>query len=923
VQKGLTPEQVAAAREQWGPNTIPTPKVPTYMVFVRQFTGFLPLLIAAAAFISLAVEDVQDFVIILTILMLNACFGFYEEMHAKRALEELSATLLSEIQVRRNGSTLPLCTTELVPGDVVLLVGGTTVPADVVWLRGDRDMRLDTAALTGETSPRTYPSDQYGAEMLSGMTVLSGECYAQVVRTGLQTEMGQAHANVLLQKSVRVTSVFQQKVMRVVQWLLLFCLLVIVLVFIIQGVVYDGFQDNIKETILDALSILIAAIPVALPLVLQINLALGAAYLAKQHAAIVTSLPALQDIASMSILCSDKTGTLTTAQMTVQSDRLYSTTPDQFSVDDVLKYALLCSNADKQDDPIDRAICQAAANAQISTDGFQQNKIIGFSATVKRVVAFCTAPDGQSITLAKGLPEKIIDTAAGGVDDHAVQWKVQGHDDPNFVEAFLSKDRKLNEVGYKTIALAYCAGDARKAENASKWKLIGLIPLLDPPREDTPATIAALHHANISVQMITGDHASVGRETARLIGLGTQNFWEGQNLRKEKDVNRKYDMIWQADGFCTVLPTDKQDIIMTLRHSCGMVTGMTGDGVNDVAALSAAHVGIAVQGATDAAKNAADLILTRPGLSPIYGAVLESRRIFARIKSYVVYRVAASLALVTTLAMVLFVTGCACDSLLIIMLALINDVSMIPVAYDNASATTKPQLPHAKKLVLMSIYYGFMHTVLALFFIFSMLDLDKLADLEECDVESRGFIWLYMIIFTEIMIFSVRAPSYFWRSWPSIWLVLSVLVACIVSCAVAILRNNLNVVDMGWIWAWNVAIFIVVDVGKVWFRSFIGDAPGDTIDSDILLPPPAPKSEDQLQQEKQERLAAHKQSSLSPSDTAHNVEVTGNSGSFTDGIIQNSRRLAALAQSGGVKGITKKKGKNKNATFKAPETELA
>ena len=521
--------------------------------------------------------DIEDFIIILSILFLNACFGFYEEMHAKRALDELSATLQSEIQVRRDGNTFPLPTEELVPGDIILLVGGTTVPADVAWLRGDRDMRLDTAALTGETAPRTYPSEQYGWEMLSGMTVLSGECYAQVIRTGLQTEMGKAHADVLKQKSVRVISVFQQKVMRVVQWLLLFCLLVITIVFFIQGVVYDGFKENVKETILDALSILIAAIPVALPLVLQINLALGASYLARQHAAIVTSLPALQDIASMSMLCSDKTGTLTTAQMTVQGDKLHAVSPSECPADKVLQYALLCSNADKQDDPIDRAICQAAADANITTEGYQQNKIIGFNPNVKRVVAFCTTPEGQSITLAKGLPEKVIDTASGGADDHEVQWKVKGYDDKSFVDAVMAQDAALNEAGYKTIALAMCQGDARKPENADKWQLLGLLPLLDPPREDTPATVAALHHANISVQMITGDHASVGKETARLIGLGTQNFWSGQDLRQQTDPHAKRDMIWQADGFCTVLPTDKQEIVMTLRHSCGLVCGMTGD----------------------------------------------------------------------------------------------------------------------------------------------------------------------------------------------------------------------------------------------------------------------------------------------------------------------------------------------------------
>lgn len=939
VQNGLSTAQVQQALEQYGPNTVPTPKVRAYRVFCRQFTGFLPLLIAAAAFVSLAVQDITDFAIILSILFLNACFGFYEEMHAKRALDELSATLLSEIQVRRNGTTISLPVQELVPGDVVLLVNGTTIPADVVWLHGDTDLRLDTAPLTGETSPRKYPSQQYGKEMLSGMTVLSGECYAQVIRTGLQTEMGKAHAQVLKQKSIRVTSVFQQKVMRVVQFLLLYCLIVVIIVFVVQGVVYDGFKENMKETILDSLSILISAIPVALPLVIQINLALGAAYLANQHAAIVTSLPALQDIASMSMLCCDKTGTLTTAEMTVQQEYIHAVQPETFSADQVLKYALLCSNIDKQDDPIDRAICHAAQACQISTDGYTQTKIIGFNPNVKRVVAFCTTPDGQTITLAKGLPDKIIDTTRCNIDDHEIQWKVQGHDDKAFIDAFMAKDKALNEAGYKTIALAYYTGDARIPAEDQEWQLIGLLPLLDPPRADTHATIAALHHANISVQMITGDHVSVGRETARLIGLGTKNFWEGAHLRRQTDLNVKQDMIFQADGFCTVLPSDKQEIVMTLRHSCGLVTGMTGDGVNDVAALSAAHVGIAVQGATDAAKNAADLILTKAGLSPIYGAVVESRRIFARIKSYVVYRVAASIALVTSLAIILFVTGCACDSLLIIILALINDLSMIPVAYDNASATTNPELPHAGKLVVMSLYYGVVHTVLALLFIFSMLDLDELADLEDCDQTSRGFIWLYMILFSEFMIFSVRAPSlYCFSSRPSWWLVLSVAVACIFCSVLAVYRDGLNWDDVGYLWFWNASIFIAVDVGKICMLRCIGESVGETIDASEVahLPTPSPKSEQVLQQEKESRLAVvQRLFTLSASDTTHNVQVMGREGAFTDGIVQNSKRMEIMTQSGipvrkdgGAKN-KKKKGDNKNTkndgiTFTTPsDIEMA
>jgi len=300
---------------------------------------------------------------------------------------------------------------------------------------------------------------------------------------------------------------------------------------------------------------------------------------------------------------------------------------------------------------------------------------------VKQIVAFVEDPSGKTMTIAKGLPTKIINTEAGSLDDHELQWKVDKVDDKAFNNNVTTVDANLNKSGYKTIAIGVCQGDARELGASAVWKFAGLLPMLDPPRHDTPATIESLHHANISVKMITGDHVNVGKETTRLIGLGT-SIYPGETMRNAP-AETKNQIIWDADGFGAVLPSDKREIVLTLRNHFGLVTGseyklitssimfvlVTGDGVNDAPggtnthcallcfprqfnhillfilaspALSAAQVGIAVDGATDAAKNAADLILTEPGLSPIYGAVLESRRIFTRIKSYVVYRVAAS-----------------------------------------------------------------------------------------------------------------------------------------------------------------------------------------------------------------------------------------------------------------------------------------
>ena len=417
--------------------------------------------------------------------------------------------------------------------------------------------------MTGEPIPRKYPSPDYGDVILNGTTIVSGECYGQVISTGVNTEIGKAQADVLKDKSVRVISVFEKKVMRVVQILVSVCLVITLCVLLVMGFVYDGFNKEVENTVLAALSIMIASIPVALPLVLKVNMALGASYLAKKYHAIVTTIPALQDIASMSMLCSDKTGTLTTANMSVITNRIIPV--DDFTQIDVIRYAFLCSNPDKHDDPIDGAVVRAFQESEIASEQseYEQTEIIGFNPIVKRVVAFVKHDSGMTLTVAKGLPSKIIDTEAGGRDDHVCQWRVENHDEKSFVALIRNADVELSKAGYKTIAIAMCEGDGREDDHGP-WKFVGLMPMLDPPRADTRATIESLHRANVSVKMITGDHVNVARETARLIGLGT-DIRAGYEIRAETSQQIRSQMIWDAEFFLvTRKPTQ---VMMYLQMS--------------------------------------------------------------------------------------------------------------------------------------------------------------------------------------------------------------------------------------------------------------------------------------------------------------------------------------------------------------------
>jgi H+-transporting ATPase len=515
-----------------------------------------------------------------------------------------------KIAVVRDGGAVQLLTRLLVPGDVVLLVGGCEVPADIEWLEGDV-LSVDTAALTGEPLPRKYPSEEYGRLILCGSTIRAGEAYGIVRKTGTNTEIGGAQAEIQKDKSHAKVSVFEERVLLVVKVVILTSLVDVLIIFFIQG--FAGklfFRGEVQQVLLTCLSIIIAAVPIALPLVLQVTMALGAAKMATHYHCVVTSLPALQDISSMTVLCSDKTGTLTTAKITIHAESVWAN--EGFTKDDVVLYAGLASSRDKKEDAIDRSVINhfdkvfGMAKAMAMTAEYTKTRSVGFNPIYKRVLFEYSHPVHGKVTVSKGLPNKVLDTADGGEDEAEDQWTCDRFAE---LKPIIKKvDFDFSKAGYKTLGVAVKIGDG-------PWKYVGILPMLDPPRHDTKQTIANLNAAGIEVKMITGDHLNIAKETARLVGLGV-NIHAGSEIR---DGSHSADeLIHDSNGFAQVLPRDKREVVLVLKDKYKYVVGMTGDGVNDAPALSAAQCGVAVDDATDAAKNAAAIILTSPGLSAIY-----------------------------------------------------------------------------------------------------------------------------------------------------------------------------------------------------------------------------------------------------------------------------------------------------------------
>ena len=387
------------------------------------------------------------------------------------------------------------------------------------------------------------------------------------------------------------------------------------------------------------------------------------------------------------------------------------------------------------------------------------------------------------------------------------------------------------QAGYKTLGVAVKFND-------EPFRFVGILPMLDPPRHDTAQTIRNLVAAGIRVKMITGDHLNIAKETARLIGMG-ENIHAGEETRVES--KERDDLIWSADGFAQVLPRDKREVVIVLKETFKIVVGMTGDGVNDAPALSAAQCGIAVDDATDAAKNAAAIILTSPGLSAIYSAVVESRRIFRKLKSYVTYRFAASMQIVIVLTLLIYISNCPINSLYIILLALFNDLTMLPIAYDRQQASATPETPDVAKMMILSSLLGILQTAFSLLWAYAANQTGFFHSdfvISQCSVQAQAGVWVQMTVSAELLIFSARAPSFIFTSVPpSITLFASVISGTFllsVFAAVIPFFGLLHPVDIVIIWAYCIICLFFIDFVKVFYLKI-------TNENTLVLPDSGPE----------------------------------------------------------------------------------
>ncbi len=734
-ERGLSQAEAQTRLEWVGPNTLPEKKTNAVLQFLSYFWGPIPWMIEVAAVLSAFVRHWPDLIITLLLLIFNAVVGFWQEHQAASAVDALKRQLALQARVRRDGQWRQIEATKLVPGDVVRLRLGDIVPADVKLVAGDY-LSVDQSALTGESLPVQKKADDAA---YSGTIVKQGEMEVLVVATGADTYFGRTASLVSQAKSA---SHFQKAVLNIGDYLIYMSLGLAAILLLLRLVAGDSLLILVQFVLI----LIVASIPVAMPAVLTVTMAIGSTALTRMKA-IVTRLESIEEMAGMDVLCSDKTGTLTQNRLTLGEPMVFAA-PDATQL--ILAAALASKTEDQ--DTIDLAVLAGLSDPD-ACKPFTQVKFTPFDPVSKRTEAEIQAADGSSFKVSKGAPQVILQMCQISADE-----KTKADQD---IDALAAK-------GFRTL------GVARTTDGSRQWRFLGLLPLHDPPWPDSAETIQRAEAHGIRVKMVTGDDLAIAREIAGSLGMGQKILSAADLFPKDADLglNRSLiELIEDADGFARVFPEHKYDVVKALQGA-GHLVGMTGDGVNDAPALKQADVGIAVSGATDAARAAASLVLTAPGLSVIVRAVEGARRIFERMNSYAIYRIAETIRIMIFVVLTMLVFNFyPITAIMIILLALLNDLPIMTIAYDNTWLDPKPVRWNMRRVITVSTVLGLVGVIQT----FLLLVLGKLwLNLDQSHLQS--FIYLKLALAGHLTLIVVRNKRSFWkRPWPSPVLLVAIL----------------------------------------------------------------------------------------------------------------------------------------------------
>ncbi|CAN1231732.1 Plasma membrane ATPase 4 [Linum grandiflorum] len=788
-KEGLSSEEGAHRLQLFGPNKLEEKKESKFLKFLGFMWNPLSWVMEAAAIMAIALAngggkppDWQDFVGIVCLLVINSTISFVEENNAGNAAAALMAGLAPKTKVLRDGKWSEQEAAILVPGDII--------------------------SIKGESLPVTkHP----GQEVFSGSTCKQGELEAVVIATGVHTFFGKAAH---LVDSTNQVGHFQMVLTAIGN----FCIVSIAVGMVIELIVMYPIQHReYRKGIDNLLVLLIGGIPIAMPTVLSVTMAIGSHKLSQQGA-ITKRMTAIEEMAGMDVLCSDKTGTLTLNKLSIDKN-LIEVFAKGVDKEYVILLAARASRVENQD-AIDAAMVNMLADPKEARAGIREVHFLPFNPVDKRTALTYIDADGKWHRACKGAPEQILELCKSRDD---LRKKVH------------SVIEKFAERGLRSLGVARQEVPEKTKESAGgPWEFVGLLNLFDPPRHDSAETIRRALHLGVNVKMITGDQLAIGKETGRRLGMGTNMYPSAALLGEHKDPSIASlpveELIEKADGFAGVFPEHKYEIVKKLQERKHIV-GMTGDGVNDAPALKKADIGIAVADATDAARSASDIVLTEPGLSVIISAVLTSRAIFQRMKNYTIYAVSITIRIVFGFMLIALIWKFDFSPFMVLIIAILNDGTIMTISKDRVKPSPLPDSWKLKEIFATGVVLGGYLALMTVIFFWVMHKTDFFPEkfgvraIRDSEDEMMSALYLQVSIVSQALIFVTRSRSWSFVERPGMLLMIAFAVAQLVATLIAVYANwgfaRIKGIGWGWagvVWLYSIVFYFPLDIMKFSIR---------------------------------------------------------------------------------------------------------